>query len=412
MGISMQLRIGGMVSEKKIPFRFNFTVPALAGAGLSPRAGKRLWVYDEKVPGLALQITPSGTRAFYRYGRIAGRPNRVKLGGYPEISIEQARNLCKRMNGKIAEGQDVAAMRRERRQAMTLGAMWEWFLEHHAKPRKRSWKTDEARYLKYLKPWAGRKLESITRLDVQALHAQIGDEHPVGANRVLSLLSVMFNKAHNHLGYGGENPCRGIERFRETSRDRFLADDELGPFLKVLDDRRTPALWRDFFKIALLTGARRGNVCSMKWADLNLEQGVWRIPGETSKSGEAMTVILAPAAVKILKARQDKGSEYVFPAPSKHGHVVEPRRAWLNVLDRAKLNDVRIHDLRRTHGSWQAAQGTSLLVIGKSLGHKSQAATAVYSRLNLDPVRASVNQAAAAMMNTAKVKRKGKRRGR
>ena len=70
----------------------------------------------------------------------------------------------------------------------------------------------------------------------------------------------------------------------------------------------------------------------------------------------------------------------------------------------ARLEDIRIHDLRRTMGSWQARTGASLVIIGKSLGHKSQQATAVYARLDLDPVRAAMETATSAMLEAAKQK--------
>jgi integrase len=88
----------------------------------------------------------------------------------------------------------------------------------------------------------------------------------------------------------------------------------------------------------------------------------------------------------------------VFPGRGKTGHLVEPKTAWARILKRAGLQNLRLHDLRRTLGSWQAATGASLPIIGKSLGHKSLAATQVYARLNLDPVRAAVNTATDAML--------------
>lgn len=94
---------------------------------------------------------------------------------------------------------------------------------------------------------------------------------------------------------------------------------------------------------------------------------------------------------------------WVFPGTGKTGHLVTPRKAWLEVLEAAGLDeDLRIHDLRRTLGSWQARAGASLQVIGKSLGHKSQQATAIYSRLDLDPVRASVEGAVRDLMEAGK----------
>ena len=91
----------------------------------------------------------------------------------------------------------------------------------------------------------------------------------------------------------------------------------------------------------------------------------------------------------------------MFPGDGKHGHYHDPRKGWLRILKRAGIENLRLHDLRRTLGSWQAKTGASLVVIGKSLGHKSPQATAVYARLDLDPVRKSMETATAAILQAA-----------
>jgi integrase len=85
--------------------------------------------------------------------------------------------------------------------------------------------------------------------------------------------------------------------------------------------------------------------------------------------------------------------------------MTPPKKRWQALLKRAKVPDLRIHDLRRSLGSWQALGGASLSIIGKSLGHKSPSATAIYARLHLDPVRASLNAATSAMLEAAGVKK-------
>jgi len=135
------------------------------------------------------------------------------------------------------------------------------------------------------------------------------------------------------------------------------------------------------------------------------------IPAEQFKTRKPLTVPLAPEAIGILKRRHvTRVNEWVFPSHGKRGHLVEPKTAWERIRERAKLGDVRIHDLRRTLGSWQAAIGTPLNIIGRSLGHLRQETTAIYARLNLDPVRASVTAATAAIAQAAKVNGTAKRK--
>src|SRR5258706_5073249 len=108
----------------------------------------------------------------------------------------------------------------------------------------------------------------------------------------------------------------------------------------------------------------------------------------------------------MLKDRAPKDDGFVFPAPSKTGYATPPKKRWRALLERAKVSDFRIHDLRRSLGSWQAISGASLAIIGKSLGHKSSDATMIYARLHLDPVRASLNTATTAMLEAAGVKKR------
>lgn len=281
---------------------------------------------------------------------------------------------------------------------MTLAELFALYLDGHAKLHKKSWQEDEKTFHRYMAKWESRRLSELTRNDVMTLHARIGKNNgKYAANRLLSLLSKMFSFAAE-VGFDGTNPAKGIRKFREESRERFLNADELRRLFAALEVE--PKLFRDFFKVALLTGARRGNVLTMRWKELDLDRGLWKVTGEQSKSGDPLTIHLTPAAIEILVARRELvEGEYVFPGRRETTpHLTDPSPAWRRVLKRAKLEDLRIHDLRRTLGSWQAAAGVSLSVIGKSLGHKNTSTTQIYARLSLDPVRVSVDAAAAAML--------------
>lgn len=220
---------------------------------------------------------------------------------------------------------------------------------------------------------------------------------------MVSWLRKMFNFASAR-GWEGKNPATGIERFKEASGERFLSPEELKRFLTALSGK-TEQLWRDFFLMLLFTGARRSNVQAMAWEDVSIDRGLWRIPNEESKSGEPLLVVLPPPAVAILKrrAKDANGSDWVFASTGKTGHVTEPKKAWNELLTRAKIDDFRLHDLRRTLGSWLACAGVSLPIIGKALGHKSQAATQVYARLDKMPVREAVTTTTTAMLTASRV---------
>jgi integrase len=167
---------------------------------------------------------------------------------------------------------------------------------------------------------------------------------------------------------------------------------------------------KDFIKVALFTGQRRMNCLQMKWADVNLERGSWAIP--QTKTGRH-EVPLTVEAVKVLKQRHKArgDSEYVFPGRHERGHLQDPMRQWREILKRAGIENLRLHDLRRSLGSWQAATGASLSIIGKTLGHSRPETTAIYGRLESSPVRAAMETATAAILAAAVSKPAKKRKG-
>lgn len=379
--------------------RFNFTPARLEK--LKP--GAKLEMYYDASSPLALWVTPGGAKTYCVYRRIdGGKPAREKIGRLQDVTLKDARDAAKELLGKIAAGENPAAERRARRNDPTLEALFKHWIAH-AKRHKKTWKDDQRQWDVYLAKYKTRTLSTITKADVAKWHATIGEKHgPVMANRVRALLSAMFNVADD-IGFSGDNPVTKVKRFRESSRERFLQQDEMLAFFTAV--RKQPSTWRDFFLLCLFTGARRSNVASMRWQDVDLQGGCWHLPGQFTKNGSPMVVVLPPPALIILKHRKESanGSPYVFPADSATGHVIDPRKAWEHVRKDSGLSDLRMHDLRRSLGSWQATAGVSLSIIGASLGHKDLKSTQVYSRLNVDPVRVAVEAAVSSMMGAGKL---------
>lgn len=388
--------------------QIKFTNKAIEGL---PIPASRAEYADTETNGLRLRVTPTGVKTFSLLRRIKNGPmERLTLGRYPDIKTEQARSKAAALIGVIAGGANPAETKRAHRGELTFADFFNDYLERHAKLKKRTWREDEQKYRDYLaKSLGSRKLSSIDRQDLAAIHTKLTrDGHPILANRVKDLMSSVFGRAVKW-GLLDANPAKGIEDNKEVSRDRFLRPGELPRLFAALAEEPNTT-FRDFFLMALLTGARRANVRCMCWEDVDFQSGEWRIP--ETKNGQPQRVPLVPEAVEILKARRDvvpADNAFVFPAArsdSKLGHMSGERKAWLRILDRAGIEDVRIHDLRRTMGSWQARTGASMVVIGKSLGHKSLAATAVYARLDLDPVRQAMETATAAMMEASGLRKK------
>ena len=355
-------------------------------------------VRDDETPGLIVKVYPTGRKTFFLNVRVGLTSEMFKLGIWPDLNVAMVREKVKKMRADLAMGKNPKTQKKE---GVTLGEFFEIYMERHGNEKKSSAK-DRSCFERLLKPWHNYKLPEITRSKVEALHKNIGKETPVQANRVLALLSTMFSKAIIWGYLKTDNPCRGVKKFKEISRDRFLSGEELARFFEALDLTENPA-FKDFILLALFTGARKSNVLSMRWRDIDFERNVWKIPGELSKNGEPMQVPLGPDVLDILRRRRaETSSVFVLPGPGAKGHYMEPKRAWGTLLKRAKLEDLRIHDLRRSMGSWMTIQGTSLPIVGKALGHKTSQATSIYARLNLDPVRAAMEQAVEAMTRNRK----------
>lgn len=363
--------------------------------------GQRASAMDEQQRGLRVDLR--GDRlTFYLYRRIAGRPARVRIGPFPELSIDNARKRAAELIGRVASGENVVAERRADRHQKTIAGLWAHWLAY-AQKHKTTWREDERRYKAHLEKWANRRLKDVSNAEVESLHTKIGgDRGPYEANRVLALVRAMFNAAPK-IGYHGANPCRGIKQYPEDKRERFLQPDEIPRLFAALENEPL----KDFFLLCLFVGQRRSNVQAMRWDEIDLNAGRWTL---IQKGGGSLTVPLSDVAMRILNARE-RISPWVFPSNrSRSGHLMEPKGVWARVIKAAGITDVRPHDLRRTLGSWQAVGNVSELIIGKSLGHApGSSATAIYARLHLDPVRKAVNDAGEAMMKAGKKRAKKSR---
>ena len=378
----------------------NFTKKTLDALAL-PARGKRLYLYDTKVRGLELMVTDHGSKSFKVYRKCNGKPVRVTLGKYPEMTIDNARTEAQRVITEMLGGKNPNEEKKKLRAETTFGEMFALFMERYSKPFKKSWKYDQREINKFLSHWFNRKISAITKQEIQALHEKMRVENGLyQANRLLERIKAIYNKAIEW-GWEGINPAQGVKKFKEKSRSRFLHPDELPRFFESLDKEENDTI-RDYVYVSLFTGVRKTNVLEMRWEDIHFERREWLLPD--TKNGDPLRVALVESDIDTLKNRRERYGKrgWVFEGSGKTGHLVEPKAGWKRILERANLKDVRLHDLRRTLGSWQAATGANSYMIGQSLGHKSPQSTAIYARLNIDPVRESVEKATQAMLQYAK----------
>lgn len=390
---------------------------------LKPPESGRATYYDAEVKKLAVRVTPAGSKTFYVVKRTDEGMAWIKLGSFPDMTVEKARGEAEKKLGEFAAGNNPAKIKREEKKKLTLGQAFDQYMTMYAGPRAIKTANDlRALWERCLGTlpdlpakkhgrkrskhpggvdWSGRKLDQIENQDVRRLHADIATTTPILANRVVELLSSIYNRAREW-GYPSDNPAADVAPFKETKRDRFIRHDELPRFFQALQ-ADTSADFKHFVLLCLLTGSRRGKVLAARWEEINFDMHLWRVPD--TKNGEPLNIALVPEAEEILKERKPQEAGFIFPAVSASGHMTPPKKRWEKLQQRADMEDFTIHDLRRSLGSWQAIGGASLAVIGKSLGHKSADATMIYARLSMDPVRQSVNSATSAILEAAGVKK-------
>ncbi len=360
------------------------------------------WYQDIKTTGLKVGVGTRG-KTFYLYRKIKGRPERIKIGAFPDLTVEQARKKATEMNALIAQGINPADQKRSSKAEMTFAEFFQEYLEKHAKIHKKTWDEDEATYNRYFTGLAKRKLSAISKADIRKLHHDIGANNgPYAANRALAILRVMYNLAKEWGYYPSENPAASITPFKEKSRDRYLQSDEIPRFWQALLDEPNQML-ADFFMICLLTGARRSNVQAMRWDEISFERAEWRIP--ETKNGESLVIPLIPEVIALLdERRQASQSDWVFPGKGKTGHLAEPKSAWKRVCDRAGLKNLRIHDLRRTLGSTMAAAGVNTITTARTMGQKTLTMALRYQQLGTDPKRQALEAGGNIILTQAGVK--------
>ena len=359
-----------------------------------PAKGK-VRVRDTRQPGLVVTVLPSGLRTFYYYAMHDYRVVERKLGRYPTMTVEQARQAAAVVRAELSQGID---SRKTKSAEQTFGELWQWWYDQHAAPTgaAKRLQSDRSLWRLHLAPvFEHRRLNTITRTDLRAHHLHIGNT--VGhrtANMAIGMVRAVWNKAIIYELTQLPNAADKLPKFPEPKRERRMMPAEAAAFFEAVAAAKPDV--RDFVLLLLYTGARRGNVQQMRWDQIDWDARTWRIP--RTKNGKPQTIPLEDAELELLRERlhvADGVSEYVFPARrgSSVPYLTEPKKAWHALLARAGIEDFHMHDLRRTLASFMADTGATLHVVGSALGHSSPAATQIYARLQLDPIRLAKRRA-------------------
>lgn len=385
-----------------------------------PAIGRRYVVRDAAVPGLELHVGANGKKSWSITYRRPGerQKRRAGLGPFPAVTVAVARK----------RGEDVRMHRLEVDPGLTVVALAARYLERGAatwSPRTLALYRDLVS--RDLAGLGAKKAAHVTTADVSALVATYARKKARG-NQVRRLLSALFNFAADEgLRPRGENPTAGVKPFREKTTERYLQTGEVARLLRALDTaERTglpPAPSRSrprvtgatakhrppsadvpvpadpvavaIIRFALLTGFRRAEVLTLKWAEVDAEAGVVRqrakgLDVARHVSGDALAILAAVPRIV--------GSPYVFPSladPTKPRRDVT--RLWYAVRHAAGLVGARFHDLRHTAASRMLQAGASLADVGRVLGHRSARTTERYAHIADEGARNAVERLAASM---------------
>ncbi len=385
------------------------------------QSNETLW--DSDVRGFCCRARTK-RKLFYLKVRARGRQRWLTIGEYgAPWTVETARREAQRLLGELRNGADVETLRHGGRAGdPTMEDLCRRFIEEHALHHKKASSVyiDEINIRNHVLPLVGKiAVKDITRADVEAFKQAVrdgstatkprrGERHtrfgpaarggPGAANRCLALLSKMFNLAEVW-GWRTEhtNPVRMVAKYRENRVQRFLSDHELqrlGEVLATIEEETAISPYViAAIRLLLLTGARLNEILTLKWAYIDRRGSFLQLP--TSKTGPKVIFLNADALAVLDAIGRQSDNPYVIVGSVDCQHLVNIQKPWRTIRSRARLEDVRIHDLRHSFASIAASNGASLPIIGRLLGHNQPQTTQRYAHLAAHPVREANEQVGA-----------------
>lgn len=371
-----------------------------------PAPEKQVEIYDNSnAPGLALRLSPGGSKTFvFRY-RFNKSVKRYTIGRYPAISLAVARKKAQQLQALVSDGIDPVREKQSRKQApeeITVSQLAERYKEWHLPKLKASTQHEYTRQIDnvIIKKLGKRPVKGIERSEIVSLLESIAKKAPVNSNRLKAVLSSMFSFAVGR-ALIERNIIKDIKPIgKERSRDRVLTEDEIKRFWHATATDEHPVI-TGLFRMLLILGQRSGETKKMKWDQIDFDRKLWTIPAEQTKNGQEHIAPLNEIALDVLyELRQITGDKpYVFQSTSNRGkgHIIQIEKAMQRIRGRAKAPDIRIHDLRRSAATYMSQLGVNRVIVGKTLNHKGLSGdglvTAIYDRYSyLDEKRQALER--------------------
>jgi integrase len=394
-------------------------------------------LWDSAVSGFGIRVRPTGAKSYvvvYRAGSGRGAPvRRYTIAAVGKITPERARARAKAILGSVAHGNDPAGQKSTERGVPTVAELADRFMAEHIDPKRKSGTAKFYRDIleRLVKPAVGTtKADKLTRLQVGKLHSALSGT-PFQANREMAVVGSMYAfAARAGVVADGTRPAAGIDKYRETRRERFLNGEELERLGSTIREAETSGIpWTvdpskptakhlpkaanrrtkislsagAAIRLLLFTGCRLREILNLRWEHVDLERGLLFLPD--SKSGRK-TIILNVPALTVLNELKRIGP-FVVPGDNPESPRADLKRPWEAITNRAGLSGVRLHDLRHTYASFGAGGGLGLPIIGRLLGHSQASTTARYAHLDNDPLRRASESIAGRIAAALEGNRKG-----
>ena len=379
-------------------------------------------VWDAKVVGFGVRRQKSEARTYIVKTRVNSQQRWFSIGrhGAP-WTPDTARKEALRILGDVADGQDLAAIRDENKEALTVSQLCDLYLREaeggkiltkFGVPKKASTiATDRGRIERHIKPLLGKKqAKDVMPQDVKRFLHDVATGKtaadvktgPRGRaivkggrgtpTRTVGLLGGIFSYAVDK-GMRLDNPTHGVKRFPDKKEERYLTPAELrklGDAIAEAEAEGESVYGVAGIRLLIFSGCRKSEILTLKWEEVDFENGCLRLPD--SKTGEKVVMLGAPALDILNSLPRIQKNPYVLPGKNKGQHLVGLPQVWARIKKRAGLNWATLHILRHSFASYGAGSGLGLPIIGKLLGHKDSATTARYAKVDLDPAKAAAER--------------------
>jgi integrase len=347
-------------------------------------------------------VHPSGRKAYYfLYRHKVDRKQRLKVGVHGHITCDIAREIVRGWAGDLARGIDPKEHNKKQeiqeKQSITMEVFLKIFMEKHKSVHNKvgTVKQDGMRIKNTILPFMGEKrVADVSGEDILKLQDQLKGT-PIQFNRCFGILSKAFNLAELwNYRPKNSNPCRGIQKYPEKKKERFLTLEELENLDGILKQQEAFKITSPYslaaIRMLMYTGCRLSEILTLQWGDVFLDDGYLYL--KDSKTGERKIPLNGTAKALLASLKQEKGNPYVFVGEKPGTCLTTLKRAWSKIRVLANLKGVRIHDLRHTFASLAIKQGVDLYTVSKLLGHKNIHTTTRYAHLEIKQLISATNK--------------------